>query len=157
KPFEGEVLSVIAQVQSVEPPAPTSLRAEIPLELARICQTAMHKNPAQRYPSAAEMAQALQHWLDAAKARASSLLRPNPQPRSQAHHRLWLTRSLRLDRGWDWCRKNRQLAGGTALATLALFTFVGLISRHNQRPSAPINSELPASGTLPDESDSQSA
>jgi serine/threonine protein kinase len=61
-PFRGSLTSVLRQIGSVDPPRPSAVRVELaagsPLE--RICLKMMAKAPADRYPSMAEVAQALE-------------------------------------------------------------------------------------------------
>jgi predicted Ser/Thr protein kinase len=60
-PFSGTLAAVLRQIVDVEPPRPSTLKAEIgegsPLE--RICLKMMAKSPADRFPSMAEVAAAL--------------------------------------------------------------------------------------------------
>ncbi|MEZ6185600.1 MAG: serine/threonine-protein kinase [Planctomycetota bacterium] len=59
-PFLGQstVLATLAQVHTATPPAPRSLRPEVPVELERVCLWALQRSPRAR-PSAAELAAAL--------------------------------------------------------------------------------------------------
>ncbi|HEX6625886.1 MAG TPA: protein kinase, partial [Pyrinomonadaceae bacterium] len=59
-PFGGaSLLSVMQAIVSKEPPAPSSLRAELPFEFDLIIERALAKDKARRYSSAAELADAL--------------------------------------------------------------------------------------------------
>ena len=58
-PFEGSVVSVAGQCVHAEPPAIESLRENVSPELAEICRQAMAKNPAERFGSMQEFADAL--------------------------------------------------------------------------------------------------
>ena len=62
-PFEGPVLGVVAQVLHEEPPAIESLRPTISADMARICRTAMAKNPSERFGSMKEFADALSAYI----------------------------------------------------------------------------------------------
>jgi serine/threonine-protein kinase len=63
KPFDGPSYSVIAQVITVNPPRPSSLRPDIPAELEAICLKAIAKQPGDRFPTTAEMRGALAAFL----------------------------------------------------------------------------------------------
>ena len=59
-PFQGENdFVIIHQINSHEPPPPRSLNPAVPTQLDAIMQKALAKDPAQRYASAREFAQAL--------------------------------------------------------------------------------------------------
>ena len=52
-------MQVLARVVSAPPRDPRSLRPDLPADLARVCQTALAKDPRDRYPSAQAFAAAL--------------------------------------------------------------------------------------------------
>jgi serine/threonine-protein kinase len=63
-PFKGEGRSAILEaVKTREPVPPRHLRAEIPPSLEAICLKCVEKEPAQRYASAAALADDLERWL----------------------------------------------------------------------------------------------
>jgi hypothetical protein len=62
-PFQGPLHALPAQVVDDAPPAPREINRAIPLELERICLKAMAKRPADRYDSAAGLAEDLRHFL----------------------------------------------------------------------------------------------
>jgi hypothetical protein len=72
-PFRGTAYAVLQQVLHVEPRAPRQLDGRIPRDLETICVKALAKEPARRYPSAAEMAEDLGRWLDGQPIRARPL------------------------------------------------------------------------------------
>ena len=76
RPFAGSPHAVIEQLLGKEPPAPRSLRPEIPPDLEAICQKAMTKEISGRYASTAELAGDLACFLrgDATLARPISLI-----------------------------------------------------------------------------------
>src|SRR5262249_28144511 len=79
---------------------------------------AMSKNAANRYASAADMAQALQGWLDTAQAPLSC---PQPIFSQPLRQPLPGKSQKRLSHGWNWCRKNplpAAFAGGTVSAVI---------------------------------------
>ncbi len=63
RPFRGSTPNEIYHsIISVEPPPPRSIESDIPEELQRICLKALAKRAADRYATAAEMAEDLSHW-----------------------------------------------------------------------------------------------
>ncbi|HEV3443552.1 MAG TPA: protein kinase, partial [Gemmataceae bacterium] len=64
-PFQGEgVMDVVRRVAEEEPLPPRRLQANVPVDLETICLKCLHKQPAQRYITAAALADDLQHFLD---------------------------------------------------------------------------------------------
>ncbi|MBW3599953.1 MAG: protein kinase [Planctomycetes bacterium] len=63
-PFRGSSRMVIVQIISDEPPSPRKLRGEIPRDLETITLKCLAKDPAKRYPTAAELAADLRRWLN---------------------------------------------------------------------------------------------
>jgi tRNA A-37 threonylcarbamoyl transferase component Bud32 len=63
RPFQGESEGLLAQVRDEEPPPPRRICRAIPRELEVVCQKAMAKSPAARYPSAREFADDLRRFL----------------------------------------------------------------------------------------------
>jgi predicted Zn finger-like uncharacterized protein len=102
KPFEGSPHSVIAQVIATEPQTLRSRRPDIPEDLEAICQIAMNKTAAERYPSCTELSSDIARWLGGYETHARRLGR-------------W-------ERGWRWCRRNVVVAG-MAAAVVLLLTF----------------------------------
>jgi predicted Zn finger-like uncharacterized protein len=104
KPFEGQTHAVIARVIGEEPASPSSLRPEIPRDLAAICQKAMSKEASRRFSSTAELADDLARWLrgDATVARPISI----------------------AERGVRWCRQNPAIASLTS--TVAVLLILGI-------------------------------
>lgn len=62
-PFEGSAVSVIGQVLHAEPPKISALRSNASPEMIAICERAMAKNPAQRYPNMKSFADALSAFI----------------------------------------------------------------------------------------------
>jgi serine/threonine-protein kinase len=63
-PFAGkDALSVLERVSLDKPIPPRQRVAQTPLALQAVCLKALAKVPAQRYTSAKELAQEVQHWL----------------------------------------------------------------------------------------------
>ncbi|HUE14199.1 MAG TPA: protein kinase [Planctomycetaceae bacterium] len=63
-PFEGTVLNVISQVLHKVPPDATDFRPDLSPELVAICNRAMRKDPAERFPSMLDFAKALTAFLN---------------------------------------------------------------------------------------------
>jgi len=72
RPFSGPIVSLLQQIAHVEPPKPRELLPDLPEELEAICLKAIAKTPNDRYQSAGELADALQHYLDALPQQAVS-------------------------------------------------------------------------------------
>ena len=92
KPFDGDTEAQVLQaIQNVQPRQIQAFNPDVPPELSLIVQTAMHKNPNDRYADAAVMAEDLQRLLDG----RSVLARPLPWRRrvvlAISRHRLWTT------------------------------------------------------------------
>ncbi len=108
-PFAGDPWTVIAHVANLQesPPAPRSLRPDLPRDLEACCLKALEKNPKSRYPSLQALADDLDHWLKGLPlvARPIGLLE-------------------QLQR---WCRKNQLIAGlvGTVAMMIVVATIVG--------------------------------
>ena len=63
-PFQAETaIDLLIQVLEREPPAPRQLDRTIPRTLSMICLKCLEKDPANRYPSAAALADDLEHYL----------------------------------------------------------------------------------------------
>jgi serine/threonine protein kinase len=64
-PFQGESRdSVIQQVLHDEPELPSRIRPEVPRDMEAICLKCLEKAPARRYPSAKELAEDLDRFLE---------------------------------------------------------------------------------------------
>jgi serine/threonine protein kinase len=63
-PFDGQtLLEALGQVRWSEPLPPRAIWPEVPAALEAICQRCLRKDPARRYGTAEELAEALQHFL----------------------------------------------------------------------------------------------
>jgi tetratricopeptide (TPR) repeat protein len=71
-PFRGENLVEALRTTVEDPaPAPSSKRPGLNPDLDRICLRCLEKDPLQRYPSAADLIEALEGWLRGERAQAS--------------------------------------------------------------------------------------
>lgn len=115
-PFVGDsVLEVLIQVQNADPPAPRLLKPGIPLQLEIICLKCLEKNPMHRYPSAQDLADDLNRFL-------------NGEP----IHARPVSRATKLIR---WCRKHPGTASLLTTIVLLLGLSVGLLIDRNARVS----------------------
>jgi WD40 repeat protein len=63
-PFRGDsTLETVRQVLTEDPVPPTRLQPGLPRDLETVCLKCLHKDPARRYPSAAELAADLERFL----------------------------------------------------------------------------------------------
>jgi WD40 repeat protein len=106
-PFKAATpLDTIKQVVSEEPVPPRQLNAKVPRDLETICLKCLHKEPARRYRTAAELADELRRF------EAGEPITARPVGTTE-----------RLCR---WCRRNPLLASSAATIGLAVVTVVVL-------------------------------
>jgi hypothetical protein len=103
-PFRGSKVMMIQQVLREEPRSPCRINNKIPRDLDTICLKSLSKSPAQRYPTARDLADDLRRWLSGEPIHA--------RPVSQ------------LERLWRWSRRNPAVA--SLLATVALVLLIGM-------------------------------
>jgi eukaryotic-like serine/threonine-protein kinase len=126
-PFRAaSVFETLQQVVEREPTPPRQLNRHVHLDLETICLKCLHKQPAQRYASAQEVADELERFLRGADIRA----RP----------------AGRLELVRRWCRRNPALASASALAVAALLAVTGVSvwfalaeSRHTEQMQAALD------------------
>ncbi len=107
RPFRGNPGQVLRQVLEEEPPPPSRLDTTVPRDLESICQKAMSKEPAGRYPTAGGLADDLGRFLHGEPVQARPLG--------------WLRRSCR------WARRKPVLAGlALSLVAVALAGFAAV-------------------------------
>jgi serine/threonine protein kinase len=76
-PFEADsIIDVLYQVRHQAPASIRQQRAEVPAGLEAICLRCLAKKPAERYPSAAALADELKRWQEASAAQATTKLPP---------------------------------------------------------------------------------
>jgi WD40 repeat protein len=106
-PFEGPPQVVLFNVLHHEPPAPRSLRKDIPLDLETICLKAMAKRPEDRYADSQAFGEDLQRWMEGEPIRA---------------RRLGVG-----ERFVRWCRREPKLAAASGLVALSLLILAGAV------------------------------
>jgi serine/threonine protein kinase len=117
-PFRAESpLQTLKQVVEVEPARPRLLNPAVPRDLETVCLKCLHKEPAGRYASAAELADDLQRFV---KGEAVQARRVGP-----------------VGRSWRWCRRNPVMAGLAAVLVLAVLGgFTGIFYQWRRAESA---------------------
>jgi WD40 repeat protein/tRNA A-37 threonylcarbamoyl transferase component Bud32 len=107
-PFRGNSRMLLYQVLHDEPKPPRRLNDRTPRDLETVCLKAMAKQPADRYQTAAALADDLRRHLEGRPIQA----RP----------------AGRVERAWRWCRRHPARAGlAVALAGLLLAVAVGAV------------------------------
>jgi serine/threonine protein kinase len=97
-PFDGDSAAAVLHQVAYEPPTPPrQCRPEIPAELEAICLRCLAKEPANRYASAAEVAQALTPWCASSPSSTRAPASPDqlydeaaPPPQQQQRSGGWL-------------------------------------------------------------------
>jgi tetratricopeptide (TPR) repeat protein/tRNA A-37 threonylcarbamoyl transferase component Bud32 len=95
------VVETLDQIRSADPPPPRRLQPSVPRDLETICLHCLHKDPARRYASAADLTDDLRRFLNGKPIMA----RPTPT---------W-------DRAWKWCRRRPTHAALIAVAAVLVF------------------------------------
>ena len=133
KPFTGDSLhSVLYKVVSEEPTPIRKLNPSLPENLERIVETALHKDPRSRYPTAAAMAADLTD----ARQRLSDLetvdtLRFSRPIKLALPEKEWWERWRGDWERW-WRRKEARYAAGGALGLVVLMTVLWAVSGKRQ-------------------------
>lgn len=122
----GTLHDTLLLVLQSEPVSPRLLNPSVPSDLETICLKCLEKNPADRYPSAAALADELRRFL-----RDEPILaRPVPA----------------AEKCWRWCRRNPVVASlgvatGVLLAALAVGSPIAAIHIDRQRRQAAWNAD----------------
>lgn len=106
-PYVGDAWSIMSQAGNVnaQPPAPRTLKAEVPPDLEACCLKAMSKESSDRYATLEDFADDLEAWLDGRPLEARPL---GP-----------------IERLSRWCKRNRGVAALTfSLASLLLIAAI---------------------------------
>ncbi|MFT7638877.1 MAG: serine/threonine protein kinase/formylglycine-generating enzyme required for sulfatase activity [Pirellulaceae bacterium] len=96
----ASTLETVRQVIEAEPAPPRRLNPAIPRDLETICLKCLRKSPAQRYSSAAALAEDLQRWLD--------------------NKPILARRATVVEKAWLWCKRKPAVAGSIATVLLAI-------------------------------------
>jgi tetratricopeptide (TPR) repeat protein len=104
-PADQQVLVLLNRVAAAEVPAPWSVTPDIPQALGRVCLKCLEREPADRYPTAEELAEDLRRFLTGVPIAA----RPVPA----------------AERAVKWARRNPVVA---ALSAAVLAVSVGLVA-----------------------------
>ena len=127
-PFAGgTTMETVRQLLTKDPRRPSALNPRVDRDLETICLTCLEKDPAQRYLSAAALAEDLERWQ-----------RGEP---IAARHAGW------LERGWKWMRRHPTLAAAWTIALVAAFlalavgTVLSLRLGHSRTISAALAEE----------------
>lgn len=113
-PFQGPApVDIILQVLSNDPVSPRQLQPKLPCNLETICLKCLHKEPAKRYASAAELVEDLRRFL----AGEPILARPVSN----------------LERALKWVRRRPALAALAGVSCLAAASLAGVILESNLR------------------------
>jgi len=105
-PFEGDAAVVLNKVLTQEPPSPSDVNDDVPLDLEVICLKAMARKPEDRYADCRELANDLRRFLE---------------------DEIILARPLGvLGRMWRWAKREPWFAGGVALATVSFLIGVSV-------------------------------
>ncbi len=101
-PINGALLEVLHRIQTVDPPAPSTLRAGLSRDLDAVLLKGLDKDPDRRYATASEFADDLRRLLN--------------------HHPVLARRVGPLGRAVRWTQRNQRLAAVIGVALLALST-----------------------------------
>jgi ABC-type amino acid transport substrate-binding protein len=108
-PFRAETpLETLRQLLEREPDRPRALNPDVPRDLETICLKALAKEPRQRYPSAAALAEDLARFVNGQPIQARPV--------------------SRLERCWRWCRRNPGVASLTTAAGALLVAVAVLLA-----------------------------
>ena len=104
----AQAMETLEQVRTCEPVPPVALQPSVPRDLETICLKCLQKDPARRYPSAAAMAEDLDHFLKGEPIRARPV--------------------SRVERVWRWCKRNPRIAGLSAAVVLLVIVWAATSS-----------------------------
>jgi serine/threonine protein kinase len=157
-PFTGDVLAILAQLATEEPPPPSQHRPDVDPALEAICLKAMAKSVANRYPSMSHLVAALTEYLKQAPADlgdsrvtqppvADTRVRAVPAPETQLQPRALPDEGRPASRRWHF-------AILTAAGLLLLVAALGVggavyYLAANQETAPPANVEPDRAGHAP--------
>jgi serine/threonine protein kinase len=124
-PFRSDSsMRIMQKICDEEPPAVRSLRPEVPVALAAIVERCLRKVPAERYPSAAALADDLKRFLAGEPTDATPARAPRPKQRKPR-----ASIALRLSLGcWEFIlelKRRRPMMAALALVASAVLVFSG--------------------------------
>ena len=123
-PFEGDTaLETLRLAAEKAPSPPRNLDPTVPLDLELICLKCLAKEPGERYPSSAALAEDLQRWLDG--------------------RTILARRTGTIERAWRWTKRNRSIAALSAALLIALGTSAALLVYRA------VDSDRRAAGAIP--------
>jgi serine/threonine protein kinase len=120
-PFRAATLAEALAFVEAEPLRPSRLQPQLDRDVETICLKCLEKDPARRYPDAAELAADLHRYLSHEPIRA--------RPASP-----WR-------RGWKWSRRHPTTAASAILIALAALT-LGLMAYRHDRNLREVNDQL---------------
>src|SRR5262249_49921128 len=97
-------IDIVRQVISDEPVSPSRLQHKVPRDLVPVCLKCLEKDPQKRYPTAASLADDLQHFIDGEPITARPV--------------------TRVQRAVKWARRRPALAGLVAVSALAVLVLL---------------------------------
>jgi serine/threonine protein kinase/tetratricopeptide (TPR) repeat protein len=125
RPFRGEsTYEVLAQILADEPPSVRTIRAKIPRDLELVVRKCLEKNPADRYPTASELA----GDLDKVVRGEPISVRP-------------LSTAARVKR---WVRRNPVVSALLTVVVLVTFGLMGSLYAQNRQAVAQVKAERTA-------------
>jgi WD40 repeat protein len=118
-PLQGKThVDTLRRVLDDDPVPVRRLRSDVPMDLEAICLKCLAKSPSDRYQTAQQLADDLDHFLAGEPIAAR---RPNL-----------------LENLWKWSRRHPFVVGSLMLGTISLFALLAVISIYNARLSAEI-------------------
>ncbi|MBC8355819.1 MAG: protein kinase [Planctomycetes bacterium] len=108
-PYRGSVTSVIGQILRDETPAPSSLRAELPEELDKLCLKMLAKSPGDRHANMSEVAQALGAFIKSSGDSPSVVSPPQIEQLTPARLEAQKNQITQVIAGGQWREASLQL------------------------------------------------
>lgn len=136
-PFLGSPSSVIVQIVTEEPPAPRSIKPEIPERLERIVLKAIAKKPSERHKSAADLAVDLTTFLMENGATDADFVLASEVMRTGVHQAASVVEAPVGQERRRWLGSRRAVLGGAAGALAACALIAGVIWNGSREPGAP--------------------
>jgi eukaryotic-like serine/threonine-protein kinase len=123
-PFEGDTALETLRLAAVAAPAPLrNVEPTVPADLELICLKCLAKEPADRYPSAAALADDLERWLEG--------------------HTIVARPASPFDQAWRWTKRNRTVAALSAALIIAVATMITLLAYRELEPRRASAQDVP--------------